>query len=340
MKKLLLAFGIAILTFGAVFSQEEYTALKVTGSDIPVIDGTIDDIWGLVDIVPLTKVPYNSNITDRDPDSTDFYAAFGAVWGDSGLYVTMTIVDDVIAIVQDYYENNDVDADAWWYDDNYGLLFSQDLYNESFTQWEFAYQPMVNWEEKLSCNRWANAAKFDSTLVETAWSYDDDITYTMETFINWRCFTNIPSAGDEIEMEVRARDDDDDVGTSNWNKMFHWSTTHYEVESDGDSMGVVTLSADELTSVKQTINEGVTPQIVPNVVSANTTLQFTNDGTLSNALVSIYNVQGKLMTSESYTNLNTGVVEIPVNVSSLANGTYIIKLNSGNQNYNMKLIKL
>ena len=117
MKKFTFIIFIVTLFSLAIFAQdtESYTALKVTGDNVPVIDGTIDALWDNVEIVPLEKVPeiggvVHTNITVPDPTEDDFYAEFGMVWNEDGMYFLFRVVDDVIVIFEDYNTSNSTPA--------------------------------------------------------------------------------------------------------------------------------------------------------------------------------------------------------------------------------------
>lgn len=350
MRKLTFTFFVMVVFGLAVFAQdtESYTALKVTGDNIPVIDGTIDAIWDNVEIVPLEKVPeqggvVHANITEPNPDPTDYYAEFGMLWNEDGMYFLFTVVDDALVIFEDYNTGNSTPADKWWVDDNINLLFSKDLINSPFTQWEFAWQPGIDQEEKLSSSDWENPALIDISLVSSAW-YQDGNTYTLETFIDWLAFDDGNadiSENMDIFLEARARDDDDMVVDDPWETMFQWSTVNYNIETDGIGFGTVTLSAMEVvapTAVKSFTNNTFNALLAPSYSTGNTQLQLTLDKS-GDVYVAVYDMTGKKVKGFVLDNRIAGKNSIPLDLNFLQQGIYMVNVQSGINSSVLKYIK-
>jgi hypothetical protein len=325
----------------AGWSQESYTALKVTGDNVPVIDGTIDAVWNAVEIVPLTKVPVNSNITVPNPDPTDYYAEFGMLWNETGMFFIFRVVDEKIVIEDDDPTLSVVPADKWWTDDNINLLFSKDLINATFTQWEFAWQPGINQEEKLSSNDWLNAALIDISMVQSAW-HQEGTTYTLETFIKWESFNDgvVSITPDQvIKMEARARDDDDG-GT--WESMFQWSTTNYDIEKDGVGFGSVTLSSQEVevaSGISDISTEEEFVSVFPNPFNdiARLRLFLEQPGRVS---VDLFNADGRKLATLLDQYVNGGAQQILLDMGNLSRGNYWLKLNTVSGSKTISLAKL
>lgn len=342
---------LMVAIFGlAAFAQdtESYTALKVSGENVPVIDGTIDAIWGNVTMAPLEKVPESSpgtvhaNITVPDPDATDFYAEFGMLWDATGMFFVFKVVDDIIVMDDDYYPDNGVDADQWWTDDHVNLLFSKNLGNETFNQWEFAYQYNVDQEEKLSSDLWANPAVISEDLVETAWddSQNGEDTYLLETFISWDAFDDgnfIASEGATIYGEARARDDDDDGA---WESMFQWSTVNYGVESDGTGMGEITLSATEVEAVAVALNKANERkmEVYPNPAKDMAELKIMLD-IPGNVKISFFDMSGKQLSQSVYSSRAAGKNILPLNTYELPQGIYFINVETNSNSDILKFVK-
>ena len=340
MKKLIftLLFAVSVIT---VFGQESYTALKIPDGKAPAIDGVIDNIWDNVEFVQLAKVPDNANITVPNPDPSDFYAEIGMLWNDTGMFFLFRVTDDIILIEDDDPTLDAVPADKWWTDDNINILFSKDLVNTSFEQWEFAWQEGIDQEEKLSSDDWLNAAKIDISMVQSAW-YQDGNDWTLETFINWQSFADgnpTITPGMKIYLEARARDDDDG-GT--WESMFQWSTTNYSVESTGEGMGEVTLSATEV-EVPTAITEhfsGLNQEIIyPNPVNDFSRLSF-NLNEPGMVTVKILNLDGKEINTVINELRPQGKQIIPLETKNLSKGNYLVKIVNANGSKVVKLVKL
>ena len=326
MKQLTATFIIfsLVLSFTLSAQTESYNASYVSESNLPEIDGVIETIWEGVTMVPIEKVPENNNITVPNPDPSDFSASFGLMWSDYGLFVIFEVTDDNIVIEDDYYLDNEIAADMWWTDDNINLLFSQDLINESFTQFEFAWQPGVDQEEKLSSDDWANPAVIDQSMVESAWFNEGDI-WVLETFISWEAFGYDAfdfSADDIIYCEARVRDDDDD---DTWESMFQWSTDNYDVESTGEGMGQITLTSNEITSISEPKVNTTSLQVIPNMSDGETSIML-HSTSAGNAKYEIVNITGQSAAKGILQNIRQGSQTIPLNLKNLSSGTYLIKI--------------
>lgn len=351
MKKI--TFTILItLVFGLITlaqDTESYTALKVTGDNIPVIDGTIDAIWSNVEIVPLTKVPeidgeVHPNITVPDPEPDDYYAEFGMLWNEDGMYFLFTVVDDIIVIYEDYDTGNDTPADKWWWDDNINILFSKDLVNSTFTQWEFAWQPGIDQEEKLTSNDWLNPMPdgMETEFVESAW-YNDGDTWTLETFISWDAFLGSTyTAGGDIYLETRARDDDDDgVESNSWETMFQWSTVNYDIENTGEGLGTVTLSVEEVqapSAISNVVAHFDQMGLYPNPSSGNSELHLALEDR-GDVIVSVYDISGRFIKDIVFNNRPAADNSLPLNLEELSQGTYLLQVHSNNNSGVLKYVK-
>jgi hypothetical protein len=344
MKKQLFTFLLSVGCGFLLSAQdvESYTALKVTGDNVPVIDGTIESVWDNVEMVPLTKVPeqggqIHPNITVPNPTAADYSAEIGMVWNDDGIFFCFKVVDDLLLIEDDYDPNNSTPADQWWTDDNINLLFSKDLINGTFQQWEFAWQPGIDQEEKLSSDRWLNAAQIDSQLVSSAW-FNDGTTWILETFIDWGAFADGNAnifPGMEIFLEARARDDDDGGA---WESMYQWSTTNYDVEGDGVGLGAVTLSDTELVTTGIRAMAGTVVTLYPNPSHGLADLDFSLPRS-GQVAVSVYDLAGRNLQQVTYDHLSAGPHTVQLDLTSLQQGLYYVQLTTTDHTGVAKLIK-
>ncbi len=323
------------------WTQESYTALKATGNNVPVIDGTIDAVWNAVEMVQLTKVPDNANITVPDPDPSDFAAAFGMLWNETGMFFIFRITDEKIVIEDDDPTLSAVPADKWWTDDNINLLFSKDLVNTTFTQWEFAWQPGIDQEEKLSSDDWLNAALIDISMVQSAWHHDGT-TWTLETFIKWESFNDgvvSITPGQVIYLEARARDDDDG-GT--WESMYQWSTTNYDIEKTGEGFGSVTLSSQEVEVVSGISGLAAGRNVLsvfpnPSGDIVNLWLHPDQSGMVS---VELFSMEGRKLTNLLNEPVHAGEQVIPLDMRDFSSGHYWLKISSVIGSRTISLVKI
>ena len=143
----------------------------------------------------------------------------------------------------------------------------------------------------------------------------------------------------KIYLEARARDDDDG-GT--WESMFQWSTTNYSVESTGEGMGEVTLSATEV-EVPTAITEhfsGLNQEIIyPNPVNDFARLSF-NLNEPGMVTVKILNLDGKEINTVINELRPQGKQIIPLETKNLSKGNYLVKIVNANGSKVVKLVKL
>lgn len=338
MKKTLFTFFLVVATGLLSYGQEEieyYTAKFVPEAKQPVIDGTIESVWDKVQMVHIGKVPENDNITEPNPDADDYYAEWGMAWNETGMFVIFAITDDEIVIEDD---NSTLDAqpnDQWWTDDNINLLFSRDLFFDDWEQFEFAWQPGIDQEEKVSSDDWLNAALIPEELVESAWYNEGDL-WILETWISWEAFGNGDYElyeDDYFYCEARARDDDD--GDS-WETMFQWSTTNYGVESDGTGMGEVTLSAEDITSAIKTINSNLSKAFVSQGFGNNELVFELNQP--ENVAVSVYTLTGKEIETIQLSEVSAGSHRVSLDVNGISSGIYMVKVDAGSESSVIKWI--
>jgi hypothetical protein len=329
---------------------EGYTCLKVTGANVPVIDGTIDPIWNSVKLVKLTKTPLKGGeedpqLTVQHPDSTDLYSDLGMLWNNEGIFFRFKVVDDKVVIYEDYYLDNSVAADKWWWDDNNNILMSKDLVNAEFTQYEFSWQMGINQEQKMSSSDWAPPAQIDANLVKSAWWHDSKTTWILETFISWDAFNdgnaNV-SAGMDIYLEAAARDDDDaDVEDDPYEAMLQWSCNSGNVQNDGIGMGKVTLSNVEVqpaTFIDQ-VSESAATSVFPNPSDGNSELTLILSSQCD-VNVSVYSLNGKLINTEVYENKPAGRNKLTLQLESLEQGMYFLNVKAGSKSEMLKFIRL
>ena len=216
------------------------------------------------------------------------------------------------------------------------------MVNATFTQWEFAWQPGIDQEEKLSSDQWAPfTIEVDASYVESAW-YQEGDTYTLETFIDWRSFadgTITITPGQVIYLEARARDDDELVAgetDDTWETMFQWSTINYNIESDGIGFGEVTLSTDPLVGIHDIMTQQNTVNIYPNPSNDILNISFS---LLKDEMVTIdiYDLSGKKVVNVINEMRNAGAQSVNTDISDLNAGNYIVEVRTNSLSQKLKL---
>ncbi len=82
-------WGVLVLSDGSAVSSPAETPEVMETASAPVIDGTVDALWGSVDFREIR------NTTDGDMDDT-FAAEFKTVWDATNLYILVEVMDDVL----------------------------------------------------------------------------------------------------------------------------------------------------------------------------------------------------------------------------------------------------
>ncbi|MBU1717671.1 MAG: T9SS type A sorting domain-containing protein [Bacteroidetes bacterium] len=75
-------------------------------------------------------------------------------------------------------------------------------------------------------------------------------------------------------------------------------------------------------------------QIFPNPANGKVTVSGLPTGNSENTVLSVYNIQGKLMLQQTVQQPTTGI-----DISGLANGTYLLKLKNGNNSAVRAIVK-
>lgn len=321
MKKLYFIAVFYFLFSQFTFSQESYSVLKLSIANAPVIDGDIDEIWGLADRATIAKdVDDGSRTTEKSPNESDYKAEFGAFWSDSGLYVLVEINDDV------YVNDN---GNEWWKDDDVNFLFSPALTTASGTPIEFAWLVKSNVEGKATL---VQDVGLDE--VSAAWS-NLGTAYILEVYIKWSVFSVNGTEGADVLFEARVRDDDKDGEFIYPQSFLQWSTDQKSVETDGAGMGTLSLSSEEAVISSLLKNtENLRVNVFPNPAANKVQVEFVSN-VPGHIKGSIIDISGKEVISFSY--YVGGHTIKTIDVSSLNSGTYFITTESPSQVVQHKL---
>jgi len=343
MKKIYLSilFAAVFALAGMAQDEETYAVLKVTGNNVPVIDGEIDAVWDNIEIAVIEKTT-EMDLPEPEPTPDDISGDFSLLWNEDGLYVRYKVVDDITVIFEDYDPGNDIPADQWWTDDFNSLMFSSDLINETFESYEFAWQMGIDQEVKLSSDDWLNAALVDISLVNSAW-YNEGTTWILEAFIDWDCFPYAPEIepGLEFQMDASLSDDDDDgVTGDSWNSRLQWSSTESGSVFTGLDWGKLTLSATEVetTGVKSKNPKTGIATVYPNPSYGSSQLKM-NLSVAGDVVVSVFNLSGKLMREDVLMNRSAGENVIEIDLDELSPGMYFLDIHSSNQSEQVKIVR-
>ena len=201
----------------------------------------------------------------------------------------------------------------------------------------------INHEEKLTSSQWAPPAVLDESLVKSAWWNDGKTTWILETFISWDAFADGNAditGGMNVYLEACARDDDDDgVDSDPYEAMLQWSADRY-AQDDGIGLGTVTLSNTEIqpvTPVELTEIQS-DAQIFPNPVAdvAELRLKLGKGGSV---YCSVFDISGKLIDRQTYSNRPTGLNSIALNTGSLVKGIYLLSVQTPSDSKMLRFIK-
>jgi len=291
------------------------SASKVTGDPI-VANGILDEtVW--TDAVKYDIA--NNFIGESFTGNADCSGFFQTVWNSEGLYIAVTVTDDI--------SQNDKAA-------AYGPDWANDMVEIYFD---------VNAEPKDGIGAGGNAGHFQNSGIAidgiTAWKTASTTAYLLkgtnyvkEVFIAWADLKDKDGTVFEAKANAKMGFDlyiiDNDRDTIAKNRNFRdrlvWSNigTVAEAYNNLDDAGTLTLASKTITNVYEVDTVSVDSKglnsnvfVYPN--PAKGTLYVKNAS--EKALVSIYNMDGKMMVKS--------IGNDPINIGTLKKGVYLVKVN-------------
>ena len=321
-----------------------YTAAYVSPESAPVLGEGMDDIWQKADLYEML----NSHATDpSSPD--DFSATFAIMYNESYLYFLWDVNDDTILVEESVgYDYTWEDGPKWWWDDAVTIMCGQDLFWWPII--EFAWAPMNGHEMKA---RFADTGKDEnggnaskpvdpsySDMVFTPKIEDaDTIGYYAEARISWGAFTYEDGdlkAGDEFQMDVRARDDD------NGEKHDHLlAFAGPKPNKNFTDMGWVILDENTGTGVQSALqpNEFHLKQNYPNPFNPVTTISYSISAS-DNVTLTVHNLKGECVETLVREYQTPGEYSVSFNASGLASGVYFYSLTTAGHQQKKRMLLL
>lgn len=171
-------------------------------SEVPLIDGRMDDLWNKVVPAVIANVNKGEVATTQD-----LSGSFRLMWDQDNLYVLAEVTDD--ALFNDSPETHADDAVELYLDPQYNRGTTYDDYD---VQLKFGWDDVA---QKLADSRGPHdGVVYASLTTETG--------YIIEAAIPWTTLGVTPSVGAQLGLEVMLCDDDN--GLAGEAKMAWWAT--------------------------------------------------------------------------------------------------------------------
>jgi hypothetical protein len=321
------------LTFADAPSKFDTKAVKTTAA--VKVDGILDDAdWKTAKKVEI-KQNFNGESTSGLPDCS---AYFQTLWSDSGMFVAVSVNDDVKGVTKG--------------SERYGPAWNQDLVEIYFDMnvgnlkdGKGAKDAKGHYQESN-----ANPAGADTTIKSSGTIIAIHYTgtaanYNKEVFFPWKniadsagkTFTDTSkTVGFDIYVVDNDKDKADSIGKKYRNRIV-WSNigTVNEDYSNLNDAGSLKITGVPVIPVPPVVNVAAVKtsssfEIYPNPASNYITLKTSNTAALP---ISISNISGQIVLSSTISNNQQ------LNISSLENGIYFVRVTNNNQIVTSKLIK-
>lgn len=313
MKKLSAFLVLCLFVLSAM--AQDATIKKFPGSNVPVIDGTIDASWDGVDENEITVNVGNDANTDNDGDPlpTLDYASWKMAWNDTAVFILISAEDDNFC-------NEWCTSKTDWESDRIELFFnvnSADMLDDSLgaingpgngtmqitSPWvqdaDQAAAHFTNWQSLV----------FNYGYVIDGDAYDYEFAIPFTTLTNADGNAYVPSDGSQFGFQVAICDVDlADVANRkflNWIDCDAWTSMHnagiIEISDEEISVGIYNY---EITSIN----------MYPNPASTSVTIDAVFDeieinNIIGQKVLSIQNIQSEIV---DISNLETGIYFISI----------------------------
>lgn len=180
----------------------------------------------------------------------------------------------------------------------------------------------------------ANNATNISTTGSFGWSADASIIKWRLQLAKDNAFTNIALTTNPTSNNFTLTSNEKLSNNTN----YWWRVKGFTATDSSDWSPVWAFTTTDNSSVTNIINDDNSLQILPNPVNnfANINLNVKTDG---NSIAKIYNMNGELMITQNISGQQIESNSIRIDMTSLANGVYIIAMETGSKIYMRTFIK-
>jgi len=304
----------------AIENSAMLTINKVTGDTI-IADGKLDEsIWDSLPKIQIDQVYKGEKITGGAADCSGY---FQIAWNDNGIYVAVNVTDDSTNVTGPQGPDWAQDMVEIYFDMNVGNL--DDGLGTQESQGHYQVAGLA----KDGINSWGAGSKFAYLT--------DGSNYVKEAFVRWADLKNVdgdtiaPKNNMQLGFDVYIVDNDRDSTASgrNFRDRLVWANWGDITETwdNADDAGIIKLSTNEIENVY----DYVPPVFISDIQSVGSAVVYPNPvkdilniGNVSEkVVVSIFSIEGKkLMQSKE------GATSI--NISSLQNGIYLVRISDQN----------
>tara|TARA_B110001469_G_C9623801_1_gene311152 strand:+ start:140 stop:1198 length:1059 start_codon:yes stop_codon:yes gene_type:complete len=345
-------------------NAQDITVFKT--STPPMIDGTVDTIWGQVEpnVISANEELWSESYFDY-VTANDYEATFKVLWSNNdsatdSLYFLIELTDN--EFVSDFGSIPDgaggIKIINRGHDDGFDVFFNPGLRGEGeFGAGELYRMGIVTGENDENPEFWFRYNQITendiTNRMQKAHTVDDtnaEITtkYVFEFAIGLKDFDPEvqPTGGYKFGVDFRYNDDDGQIpnknGSTQRDGQYSWALgSELNIINGGkfnnyNGLGTATLSNEEVSAPLSVNNIGDIKNlnIYPNPAKDHFVIQ-TAGLNLENARVEVLSLSGQTILVQQITTTQSTV---EVNISSLTSGLYLVRLISNDSNFVAKLI--
>jgi hypothetical protein len=319
------------LTFSGAPMSLPPTATAVKTTAAVKIDGVLDDAdWATATKVKINKIMSGEAISGGPKDCSAF---FQTLWADSGVFVAVTVTDDIKGV-------NRTAAKPFgesWNQDLVEVYFDMNVGNLKDGKGPGTSPPKGHYQNALNC-----PFGTDTLASFTAYKYADatKASYIKETYYPWKTLKD--SAGNmftdnklPVGFDVCIVDNDKDTldKAKGYRNRMIWSNNKGASEdySNMNDAGKLLFSGIPVTVESlDGSSSGGTIALYPNPVIDQISLRTNIPGTLP---VAIFNMSGQLVLTSTVSDKEV------IQVNTLKTGIYFVKIYYGKETFSAKFIK-
>jgi hypothetical protein len=304
----------------AHLSDDDVRLLILPIESAPTIDGELGDEWVDFRDDPLPEIAMTAYINEAgifDGDS-DISSFFRAAWNEDGIYFFGRVIDDSVTGEADPENPHNNDCFEIYFD---GDNSKTAPYDDNDIQWRWVYGMPV---DSVGKSGWADVGNW--AWLKTADGYNFELEITVAELEKNGIQLFDLEVGTVIGFETQVADNDGGVRES----MTKWWAADNNSWQDPRIFGTA-----ELAVITGGISEPAAANIaflVPPVITSNNVVVSVSVPGGIEAEVSLFNVAGQLVKAAD-ANGNT----VSLDVSGLANGVYLCRLEAGNNKTTKKI---